>query len=75
MIDRGIMRENQNIYFDDKLIGHTTSGTHLPYLQKALAMALVDKKHSVLNTIVEVDIRGKRLKAEIIELPFYSRNK
>ncbi len=75
MLDRGIMRENQDIYLNDKLIGYTTSGTHLPYLQKALAMALIDKYHSEPGTIVEVDIRGKKLKAEIIELPFYFRNK
>lgn len=75
MIDRGIMRENQEIYLDGQLIGHTTSGTHLPYLQKALAMALVDKEHSEPGTIVEVDVRGRKLKAEIIGLPFYSRNK
>ncbi|MGB4627656.1 MAG: glycine cleavage T C-terminal barrel domain-containing protein, partial [Erysipelotrichaceae bacterium] len=75
MLDRGIMRENQNVYLNDNLIGYTTSGTHLPYLKKALAMALIDKDYSKLQTVVEVDVRGRKLKAEIIELPFYSRNK
>ncbi len=75
MLDRGIMRENQNVYLNDNLIGYTTSGTHLPYLKKALAMALIDKDNSKLQTVVEVDVRGRKLKAEIIELPFYSRNK
>ncbi|MGI6509620.1 MAG: glycine cleavage system aminomethyltransferase GcvT [Erysipelotrichaceae bacterium] len=75
MLDRGIMRENQDIYLNGKLIGHTTSGTHLPYLKESLAMALIDKQHSELHNIVEVDVRGRKLKAEIIELPFYSRNK
>ncbi len=75
MIDRGILRENQDIYLGDKLIGQTTSGTHCPYLKKAVAMALVETKFSQVDTIVEVDIRGKKLKAKIVELPFYFRNK
>ena len=75
MIDRGIMREHQDIYIDGKLIGHITSGTHCPYLGKAVAMALVDREHSAIGTEVSVDIRGRMLKARIISLPFYKRER
>ena len=40
---RGIIREHQDVYFRDKLIGHSTSGTHCPYLGGGYAMALVEK--------------------------------
>ena len=39
---RGIIREHQDIYVGEKKIGHTTSGTHCPYLGYPIAMALVD---------------------------------
>ncbi len=74
-VDRGILREHQDIYVNDEKIGHTTSGTHCPYLGKAVAMALIDKKFEELGTVVEVDVRGRRIKSEVIALPFYSRKK
>ncbi len=75
VIDRGILREHQDIFVGDKLIGHTTSGTMCPYIDKAVAMALINKEFKELGTVVEVDVRGRRVKAEVIELPFYSRKK
>lgn len=73
MVDRGIMREHQDVYYDGQLIGHTTSGTHCPYLNKAVAMALIDKKYAEIGTRVTVDIRGRKLTAEVIALPFYKK--
>ncbi len=39
-------------------IGQTTSGTHCPYLGKAVAMALIDAKHAAVGTALEADVRG-----------------
>ena len=75
MIDRGIMREHQDIYANGEKIGHTSSGTHCPYIGKAVAMALLDKKYTETGTVVEVDVRGRLLKAQVVDLPFYSRQK
>ena len=69
------MREHQDIYVGEEKVGHTTSGTMCPYVNKAVAMALVDKKYSEIGQIVEVDVRGRKLKAEVIALPFYKREK
>ena len=73
MIDRGIMREHQDIYCGEKKIGHTTSGTMCPFINKAVAMALINKKFAELGTVVEVDIRGRKCKAEVVALPFYKK--
>lgn len=70
---RGIIREHQDIYRNGKLIGHSTSGTHCPYLGGAYAMALVDKGAVRLGDTVEADVRGRRVSAEVIALPFYKR--
>ena len=75
IIDRGVLREHQDVYIGDEKIGHTSSGTFSPLLKTSIAMALIDKKYSALGTVVEVDVRGRKLKAKIIELPFYTRNR
>ena len=70
---RGIAREHQDVFLNGERIGATTSGTHCPAVGKAVAMALVDASHSAPGTLVEVDIRGRRIGAEIVPLPFYKR--
>ena len=72
---RGIVREHCDVYVGDTQIGTTTSGTHCPYIGMPVAMALVDKAYSEIGTAVEVDVRGRKVAAEIIELPFYKRAK
>ncbi|MDL2294497.1 glycine cleavage system aminomethyltransferase GcvT [Ruminococcaceae bacterium OttesenSCG-928-D13] len=70
---RGIAREHCPVFAGEAQIGETTSGTHLPYLNGAYAMALIDKAHSEPGTELEVDVRGRRITAEIVPLPFYKR--
>ncbi|MDL2252688.1 glycine cleavage system aminomethyltransferase GcvT [Ruminococcaceae bacterium OttesenSCG-928-I18] len=74
MTGRGIAREHNEVYLDGSKIGHTTSGTHCPYLGGAYAMALVDKNHTEVGTELEVEIRGKKVSAEIVPLPFYKHS-
>ena len=73
MTGRGIAREHCDVYLGDTCIGHTTSGTHCPYLKGAYAMALVDHDYEV-GTALQVDIRGKRVDGVVVPLPFYKRN-
>ena len=75
IIDKGVLREHQDIYVGDDKIGHTTSGTFSPLFKTSIAMALIDKKYSDIGTVVEVDVRGRRLKAEVVEMPFYKRER
>lgn len=71
---RGILREHQNLYIADKLIGHTTSGTFAPHLKQSIAMAKVDIAHAAVGTEAEADVRGRRLAVRIVELPFYKHD-
>lgn len=70
---RGIVREHQDLFLDGEKIGHTTSGTHCPFLGKALAMGLIDAKYAAVGTALEADVRGRRVAVEIVPLPFYKR--
>ena len=73
VLGRGIVREHQDVYYQGELIGHSTSGTYCPYLGGAYAMALIITDSVKNGDIVEVDVRGRRIEAEIVPLPFYKR--
>lgn len=75
MTGRGIAREHCAVFEGDKQVGTTSSGTFCPYLNQAVAMALVDKEVSELGTQVEVDVRGRRIEAKVVPLPFYKKAK
>ena len=66
--DKGVLRAHQAV-FTEHGPGETTSGSFSPTLQKAIAFARVPLEVAVGDT-VEVDIRGKRLKARTVKLPF-----
>lgn len=68
---RGIIREHQAVFAGGKQIGMTTSGTFCPYLKGAYAMALVDVDAAELGSTVEVDVRGRKVTAEVVAYPFY----
>ncbi|MBO0476759.1 glycine cleavage system aminomethyltransferase GcvT [Vagococcus sp. DIV0080] len=70
---KGIVREDALIFADGKEIGISTSGTHAPYLGYAIAMALIDKDKSSIGQEVEVEVRKRRIKAEVVPMPFYKK--
>ena len=72
---RGIIREHQDVFAGDKKIGITTSGTHCPYLGYPIAMALVEDGSIAQGEKVEVVVRGRKVEAEVVALPFYKRSK
>lgn len=75
MIERGIPRSHYEVFIGDEKIGEVTSGTQSPTLKKNIGLALLDAKYTALGTEVEVQIRGKRVKAVVVSVPFYKRSK
>ncbi|UOE54379.1 glycine cleavage system aminomethyltransferase GcvT [Bacillus sp. CMF12] len=75
MIDRGIPRHGYPVYKGEELIGEVTTGTQSPTLKKNIGLVLIKKEHAGPGTELEVEIRGKRLKAKIAATPFYKREK
>ncbi|WP_077213950.1 glycine cleavage system aminomethyltransferase GcvT [Bacillus dakarensis] len=75
MIDRGIPRHGYSVYKDDQKIGEVTTGTQSPTLKKNIGLALIDVAYTKVGSEIEVEIRGKRLKAKIVQTPFYKRDK
>lgn len=72
---RGIAREGNAVELHGSNIGFITSGTYLPYLKGAYAMALVSKDKVNIHDIVTIDIRGRKVEAVVVKLPFYKSNK
>ena len=73
LIDKGIAREHCVVYDGDREIGFVTTGTKSPTLGCAIAMVRIAKDFE--GETVDIDVRGKRLKAEIVKMPFYKRTK
>jgi aminomethyltransferase len=70
---RGIARGGEDVFARGKLVGRTTSGTFCPYLKEAVAMAIVGVETAAPETLLEIDVRGRKLEAQTVELPFYRR--
>lgn len=75
MIDRGIPRTHYPVYADGRVIGEVTTGTQSPTLKRNLGLALVEAKYGEVGTGLEVEIRGKRLKAVVVKAPFYKKKR
>ena len=72
MIDRGIPRHGYEIVDDENdAIGLVTSGTQSPSLGKAIGMGYVPTELSKPGSEIFISIRGKRILAKVVKLPFY----
>ena len=70
-----IAREGVKIFSEEnKQIGSITSGTFGPSVNGPIAMGYVKLNFSKLGTKVLLEVRGKKHKAVISELPFYKKN-
>jgi aminomethyltransferase len=74
MVDRGIARHGYPARTPAGE-GVVTSGTHSPTLGHPIGLALVPSGAQTVGTEFEVDIRGRRARARIVETPFYKRKK
>jgi aminomethyltransferase len=63
-------REGATIWAAEQEVGIVTSGGFSPSLQHPIAMAYVDVAHTGKDTALEIEMRGKRLPARIVSMPF-----
>jgi aminomethyltransferase len=68
-------REGCVVWSEAKEVGKVTSGSFAPTLQKSIAMAYVEPGNAAVGSRLEVDIRGDRVPAAVVKLPFYERKK
>ncbi|MFC0317273.1 MULTISPECIES: glycine cleavage system aminomethyltransferase GcvT [Olivibacter] len=71
MIERGIPRHGYELVNEnDQPIGHVTSGTQSPTLQKSIGLGYLSKEYSKEGTEIYVKIRDKKVKAVVSKPPF-----
>jgi aminomethyltransferase len=71
LVDAGIARADHPVFAGDQVVGVVTSGTKSPTIGDAIALALVRKE--AVDAALTVEVRGRRLRAERVKLPFYRR--
>ncbi len=69
---RGVLRAHQKVVLEDGGEGEITSGSFAPSLGRSVAMARVPAS---IGTHCEVEIRGKRLPAKVVKMPFVRNGK
>jgi len=71
MIDKGIPRHGYEIKdYTGAVIGHVTSGTQSPSLNKAIGMGYVRTVFSNIGTEISIKVRDKLLQAKVVKIPF-----
>ena len=74
-LGRRAARGHYPVLKDGTLVGEVTSGQPSPTLGYPVAMAYVDVEYSEVGTVLDVDLRGKAERFEVVALPFYKRSK
>ena len=71
--ERGIARHGALVIVDGEQFGEVTSGTMSPSLGRAIGLCYLPRTHSKAGSTFEVEVRGKRIPAEVVKTPFYRR--
>ena len=75
MKEPGIARDGFDVYINDAKAGVVTSGSPAPFLKKNIGLAFVPVEFANVGQQITIDVRGKKLLAEIVPTPFYKRPK
>jgi aminomethyltransferase len=73
LLKPGVPRKGYSIMQDKKPVGEVTSGTFSPTVKTGISMGYVPKDYSKRATILQVEIRGKLIDAEVVRFPFYDK--
>jgi len=68
--EKAFPRHGYDLSVDGKVVGHITSGTVSPVLEKAIALGYVETQHAKEGGKINFLIRGKEIPAVITKLPF-----
>ena len=75
MADRGIARSGYPFLVGGEVEGDVTSGSFAPYLKKAIGLCYLPPPAWSLGSELEIDVRGRHVKARVVPTPFYKRKK
>ena len=67
-------REGAPVFAGDRAVGSISSGGFAPSLGAPIAMAYVASDYTADGTLLEIEVRGKRLMARVVPMPFKPKN-
>lgn len=67
-------RAGYAVFAGDQQVGDITSGALSPTLGYPIAMAMVHPSVSAPGTALDIDVRGSRIPARVVAMPFYKRS-
>ena len=70
VLDRAVAREHYPIFKENKRVGTVTSGSYGPTVDCNIGLGYVEKGHDQPGHLIEIEIHGHRVTAEIVRLPF-----
>ena len=73
LLERGFPRHTYPVFVDGKPFGEVRSGIVSPSLGDAIGTAYLPVAVAKPGTRFEVEIRGKRLPAEVVPTPFWTK--
>jgi aminomethyltransferase len=71
--DKALARHGYPILVDGKEIGHVTSGTFSPTLERGIGMGYVATQFAEPGTSIVIDVRGRQVGAKVVSLPFVKK--
>jgi len=74
LLGRGIPRHGYKVEHEGEEIGEVTSGSFSPSLKENIGLAYVKKELAEIGQEIEIVIRKKAVKAEIVKTPFVKNN-
>jgi len=75
VVERGIARDGQDVVINGQAMGRVTSGSPAPYLKKNIGFAYIPTELALIGNEIQIDVRGRLVKAQIVKTPFYKRAK
>jgi aminomethyltransferase len=74
-LERGVMRAGYPLLHGGRPVGRLTSGGFSPTLGVSIGLGYLPPELAAAGTELEVDVRGKPLRAQVVPRPFYKRPK
>jgi len=71
--DRAFPRQGYELHSNGSSVGHVTSGTFSPILDKGIGMGYVSTEYAKPNTPINVNIRSREVPATVVALPFIKK--
>lgn len=74
LLEPGIVRDGYPVFLDGAPVGKVTSGGFSPSLQKSIGLVYLPRDRAEIGQELEVEIRGKRRRARVVQTPFYCKS-